>query len=384
MKKKDIVDAINKNLEVLKYEELYYIGNNAKVGNTYIEDLIGVKPVEFYYEIERMYNKLNIKGCDCKLFIHHEAPEEEFESDYDECILCHQEYSEPKRETIWFQRCKDDKPFGRYDTNADIKYKIFKYILDYVKDYEDEADIDLYKVIKDYLKEKDYYLHQANYFIDSRKKDYYKMLIVLGSNEIQIGNIITKPIAIRGVSSLVGELLEDYNIKIDVLKSDGYDSHYMNSNTTTYEYKTIGDVDTFFERINEENVKYDLVLDFSNLKSVEEVNGRLLLEDYQVKDKVNADYYITLRDSGNMDAESILADSDNHDKNEKVIYREYKNPYGNLGGFQYVKDGEVRETSCLYPLSRLVLDTLLDETKVSLDEKKEISKELVRTLKKTM
>ena len=52
MKKKDIVDAINKNLEVLKYEELYYIEDNAKVGNEYIIDQIGVKPVKYFYTIE--------------------------------------------------------------------------------------------------------------------------------------------------------------------------------------------------------------------------------------------------------------------------------------------------------------------------------------------
>ena len=384
MKKKDIVDAINKNLEVLKYEELYYIEDNAKVGNEYIIDQIGVKPVKYFYTIENMYKKLNVKGCDCKLFIHHEAPDDEFESDYDECILCHKKNEEPKRESIWFRECQEDKPFGRYHSNADIKYVLFKYILEYVKDLDDDTDIDLYKVISDYLREYDYHLLQAEYFVDNRKKDSYRMLIVLGSNEIKLGEVVTRPISQQGLLSLINEIEEEYSIKIDVLKNDGYDGPYNGNEVTSYDYRSFADVERFIDEINKDDVRYDLVLDFSNIKRVEEIDDKILLQDYSIKDKINADYYITLRDNSGMSDEEIIEDSERHDDNERIIYHDIKRRYGSLGGFKYVEDDMVRDTSCLYPLSKLILDTLLDESKVALDDKKEISKELVRTLKKTM
>jgi len=389
MKKYEIEQAIQKNLKVLKYEELNAIRHSSHVGDDYLIHLFGVKPIR-YDDIDKMYQDLDVTGCDCKLLLHYHDYDDEdslIPSSYpfiDECMLCHHKFYEPRKQSIWFrQKDKENRIGEDYDSTADIKFKLFMHILEYIKDYKSDDEIDLYEVIREFLNNGYSFnnkFENVEYFIDDRKKDNYKMLIVLGSNDIKLGDNTFQPAYQRNLQDLIRKLSEGQNVKIDILYNNGYGYISSNRNTDSYRYNDINDVELFFNKLEQDQTKYDMVLDMSNIKKIEEIDGKYLVTDYDIKDKVDADYFYTLRDSSGMSEEQILEDANNHDVNEKVFYHDFHEEHGHFESYFYPVDGEIKQK---YGDSVIkdILGTLFDESKVSLEEKNGISRRLSRSLK---
>ncbi len=384
MKKIDIEKAIYKNLGVLKYEQFYRIYNDGNVGSKYIADSLGINPINDYSKIERMYKELNVTGCDCKILTHEEEYDDDsfFPSTYpyeDECILCHTVYTKPRRQSMWIKEMDKERRMGHYNSIGDIKYTIYKRLLEYIKDFNDEEDINLFEVVKNLLKEDPYLLNQADIYFDDRKKENYRVLIITGSNNIKIGNNIVRPSYQKNSKKLIEKLTGESSVEFDILAPKDDEFYISGHNNKRYNYNTIEDINTFFNEINNERVEYDLVIDLSNIKEIEEIDGKYVVKDYDIKNKVDSDYFITFRNVENMTEEDILNDKDNHDQNEDVYYHDYKESISSFGKIYHVEDDVVKTTYGDHLVKR-ILDTLYDENKVKPNEKIEIPKRLSRRL----
>jgi hypothetical protein len=376
MKKSEIVDLIAKNIEILKEEEINDLIYHNSGDYSFFMDQLGIDKYPKYDYIEEKYKLLNNEKCDCKILAHHY--DDEYDDPFginkypyeDECLLCHKKYYNPEGHTIRFNPNKInsiDKKSYSY-----IKYSLYKAILNYIDKYDDNDEIDLYKEFDEIKKT---IKSGLLYYKDNRTKDDYNVLVVTGSNEIKINNHILKGRTLSKTNEIVDDLKEIPFINIDVLQNKSSDDRFNDRCFKKFVYNNLDELKKIIKELNEKN--YDMVIDISNLNNV--IDG--VVSDYDIKNIVTAEKYITIKDNYGLDEkekERILSSSTD---NKIVFLHDYDYDCSwNLSydghKYYYNIDGEVKSTTSNL-LKRIIPEILTSDIPKSVVDKYEI-KRLVR------
>lgn len=307
MKKKEIVDLINKNKNLMELKQIMDIPDLDLF--YYFCDQYNISPRKIYDKVQELTSALRKEKCSCELIEHrYDQDDDSLFTNYpynDECVLCHRMYYSPRINTVRMvpaNYMRNGEP--KIARSAPIQYNLYNAILKLLENYDDEDEISLTHLYNEILKQDDFLplISINKTYVDLRKKDNYNVLIIAGSNNIDVNGINLKPLEYRGVSSFLNRLIDIPNTKITLVSSDlRYQSQ---SGIQVLKYDTSEELENILKE--KSDTTYDLVIDLSNLKECEIKDGHVLVKPYSIKTKINADYYVRLKDINGLNDKKIL------------------------------------------------------------------------------
>lgn len=291
MKKKMVVDLINKNIRI--YECLQFNCNNSPFTNFYING-ISYNALPDISEIDELckvlYNEMET-FYDEKIFLYNELKQYQSVCNHTvkffyggpfgkscKCALC----GLSSRNLLYYE----ENNFLRYSADFILsddeetfndELEIYKMLLTKIKEFNDEDEIDFVKVLKDFK----YNKMDVN---SVRKLKIYNILVLGGTNTIEIDdntyikkNNLCNSIEVLnrflGIPGVYITLLDNY-IPSELSKYD-LDSYRMFKYNTYEEFK---------QKLDElKSIKFNVVVDITNLFSYEIVDGKIVTKKENIQ-----------------------------------------------------------------------------------------------------
>lgn len=293
MKKKEIINLIKASNTLNKYKKLSEISNDGKLSedkgfpdipelNSEFEILKKeVKKANKY--VEKAKNLQEKSNCNHEVRIYSSSDNMTFWREY-ECVFCKERITSDNVSNWELDTSRNKHTVtlsNKYDDEGYTKEEIFKYILDILKNYNDEDEVDL---VHEFSK---LHLRKCKINLEEKNPDDF-ILVIGGSNSFVINNLYIEGPFSRESIDVFNYFSNLLKTKVKILGNKKLftsnlfrNSFDENNRFTSYTcYESLEDLENALKSL--QKVPFKLVFDLSSLFDIEIKDNKLIKKDIDI------------------------------------------------------------------------------------------------------